>query len=221
MNYQRIYEQLTATDMIADYTEKHHIIPRCMGGTDDPTNLVRLTPEAHYVAHQLLVKLYPDNHKLIYAVVLMTAGNFRNNKLYGWVRRKNSIAMRTAKQNMSEETKAKMSASKKGKTRSAETKAKMSAANKGKTLSDETKAKIRIANKGRAVSEETKAKLRSANLGKSRDLSVESRAKMSAATKGKTQTPEHIAKLALARTGSKRSEETKAKMRAAKLKRVS
>jgi hypothetical protein len=220
MNYQRIYEQLTAKDMIADYTEKHHIIPRCMGGTDEPTNLVRLTPEAHYVAHQLLAKLYPDNHKLIYAVVLMTAGNFRNNKLYGWVRRKNSIA----KQNMSDETKAKMSASKKGKKRqpvSAETKAKMSAANKGKTLSDETKAKISIANKGRAVSDETKAKLRSANLGKSRDLSVESRAKMSAATKGKTQTPEHIAKLALARTGSKRSEETKAKMRAAKLKRVS
>jgi len=31
MNYQKIYENLTAKDMIADYTEKHHIIPRCMG----------------------------------------------------------------------------------------------------------------------------------------------------------------------------------------------
>ena len=27
-----------------------------MGGTDDEENLVELTPEEHYVAHQLLVK---------------------------------------------------------------------------------------------------------------------------------------------------------------------
>jgi hypothetical protein len=33
---------------------KHHIIPRHMGGSDDPTNLVELTPAEHAEAHRLL-----------------------------------------------------------------------------------------------------------------------------------------------------------------------
>lgn len=73
------------------YTESHHIIPKCMGGKDDSKNLVSLTPEEHYVAHQLLVKIYPKNRKLIHAAVMMcvsSKGSRPNNKLYGWLRRK-------------------------------------------------------------------------------------------------------------------------------------
>lgn len=33
---------------------KHHIIPRYLGGTDDPSNLVELTVEQHAEAHRLL-----------------------------------------------------------------------------------------------------------------------------------------------------------------------
>jgi len=33
---------------------KHHIIPRYLGGTDDPSNLVELTIEQHAEAHRLL-----------------------------------------------------------------------------------------------------------------------------------------------------------------------
>lgn len=69
------------------YTERHHVIPRCLGGSDSPDNLVNLTPEEHYVAHQLLVRMHPNNPKLIYAAVLMTA-NRPSNKLYGWLRRR-------------------------------------------------------------------------------------------------------------------------------------
>ena len=36
----------------------HHIIPRHMGGTDDPSNLVRLTVEEHALAHK---KLYEEH----------------------------------------------------------------------------------------------------------------------------------------------------------------
>jgi hypothetical protein len=37
---------------------KHHIIPRHAGGTDDPTNLVKLTIEEHANAHKLLYEQY-------------------------------------------------------------------------------------------------------------------------------------------------------------------
>lgn len=52
MNYQKIYLNLihkAQTRLLEDsvYTESHHIIPRCMGGTDDKNNLVDLTPEEH------------------------------------------------------------------------------------------------------------------------------------------------------------------------------
>jgi len=33
---------------------KHHIIPRHMGGTDEPSNLIELTPAEHAEAHRLL-----------------------------------------------------------------------------------------------------------------------------------------------------------------------
>ena len=47
--------------------ERHHIKPRCMGGTDDMFNLVDLTPREHYIAHQLLAQLYPDEWKVVCA----------------------------------------------------------------------------------------------------------------------------------------------------------
>jgi len=78
------------------YCESHHIIPRCVGGTNSKENLVDLTPEEHYVAHQLLVKMHPNNNKLLYAANMMVAGRAnmeRNNKAYGWLRKKMSVAM--------------------------------------------------------------------------------------------------------------------------------
>ena len=45
------------------YTEKHHIIPKSLGGTNDDSNLVRLTPKEHFVCHLLLVKMTVGNDK--------------------------------------------------------------------------------------------------------------------------------------------------------------
>jgi hypothetical protein len=96
MNYQQIYDNIInrgKNRVLTEYKESHHIVPRCLGGTDDPFNLVDLTPEEHYVAHQLLIKLYPTNHKLIYAAMMMSVGTThvkRNNKQYGWLKRRYS-----------------------------------------------------------------------------------------------------------------------------------
>jgi len=94
MNYQKIYDSLidkARHRCLESYTEKHHIVPRCMGGSDDADNLVSLTPEEHYLAHQLLVKIYPDNHKLSKAATMMVAQR-PSNKLYGWLRRRHAKA---------------------------------------------------------------------------------------------------------------------------------
>ena len=94
MDYQRIYNSLIdrATSRVIDgYCERHHIIPRCLGGQDTEENLVRLTPEEHYVAHQLLIKIYPENHALAKAAAMMIP-NRPSNKMYGWIRRRFSVA---------------------------------------------------------------------------------------------------------------------------------
>jgi hypothetical protein len=51
--------------------ETHHIVPRCMGGTDDPSNLVRLTFEEHVEAHHILHVLNRDNLSLKKAYYMM------------------------------------------------------------------------------------------------------------------------------------------------------
>ena len=99
MNYTKHYNLLISKAKTQDtsglYTETHHILPRCLGGTDDSSNLVKLTPEQHYTAHLLLAKMHGGG--LWFAAVMMCNGiKNRNNKAYGWVRRKANLAHSTA-----------------------------------------------------------------------------------------------------------------------------
>ena len=78
MDYQKVYNALISkrkefllkkTDSV--YTELHHILPRCLGGTDEPENLVRLTAREHFIAHRLLSKIYHTNSDLALSVLFM------------------------------------------------------------------------------------------------------------------------------------------------------
>ena len=51
-----------------EYKERHHILPKCIGGTNDKENLIDLYAREHYIAHKLLVKDNPDCIKLWYAL---------------------------------------------------------------------------------------------------------------------------------------------------------
>ena len=99
MNYLTIYNNLIQKAInrsLDGYKELHHIIPKCLNGSDTKDNLVYLTPEEHYVAHLLLIKIHPNNHSLVHAAIMMTVtgkDHIRNNKLYGWLRRKHSKAI--------------------------------------------------------------------------------------------------------------------------------
>ena len=50
-----------------EYHEKHHIIPKCMDGTDDEDNLIDLYAKEHFIAHKLLALENKENDKLQYA----------------------------------------------------------------------------------------------------------------------------------------------------------
>lgn len=102
MNYSKIYD-----DFIADrrkkesqliesgaYRERHHILPRCLGGNDEPENLIALTPEDHLFAHLLLAKIHGGKlWAAVYAMCHLANSNtkhrrrFADRTRFGHVRR--------------------------------------------------------------------------------------------------------------------------------------
>lgn len=100
MNYKKIYDQLVEKcrvrgldkSALEGYFEKHHITPRCMGGSDDPENFVLFTAREHYVAHILLWKIYPKDSNLFHAAWMMSNRSLqnRNSKLYAKLREEHS-----------------------------------------------------------------------------------------------------------------------------------
>lgn len=63
-----------------EYHERHHILPKCMGGTNDKNNLIDLTAQEHYEAHKLLAEENPENAGLLYARHMMTHGGGSSKK---------------------------------------------------------------------------------------------------------------------------------------------
>ena len=53
----------------------HHIVPTCMGGSNDPDNLIRLTVQDHFEAHRLLALENPDHIGCQQAFWLMSNQN--------------------------------------------------------------------------------------------------------------------------------------------------
>jgi hypothetical protein len=197
MDYSKIYNSLInralTREWLDGYVEKHHIVPRCLGGSNDSSNLVRLTAEEHFIAHLLLVKIFPTVSGLTVAVICLSRHpeiNI-NNKAYGWLKRKHS-ELKKGKRH-TEATKKLISDKKKG----------TPSPNKGKAMSDEQKQKISIANTGRV------SKKRGV------PMSDEQKKKVSASLTGKKQSAETIEKRAAKARGRKvgpPSDETKQKI---------
>lgn len=172
MDYTKHYNLLVErarTRKLDSYVEKHHVLPRCLDGDDSAENIVELTAEEHFLAHELLVKIYPGVKGLLYALVVMSEKNkFSTNKLYGWIRKLNNeyrIGVR----------------------HSEETKKKMSDAHKGKKREDfaiEWRNNLSESLKGRKFSEEHRINLSKAMIGKKRKpFTDEHRMKLSIAGK--------------------------------------
>ena len=194
-----------------EYGETHHIIPRSCGGPlRKRWNLVKLTPEEHYMCHYLLTFIYAvgeEHDKMVYAWNQLSnriRGEFVSAEEYGRLKRECAKLISKAHKGKpswnrgiprSEEVKRKLSEARKGMRQSDEAKRKVSEANKGKLVSSETRNKIARALTGRLLSEETKRKLSESkkgrthvghpawNQGKTGIYSEETRRKMSEARK--------------------------------------
>lgn len=199
MNLRRLYDRFIADRLgkaPTGYSEVHHIIPRCDGGTDDPSNLARLSTRDHIFAHYILAKWKGGKH---WAAVEFIFGNNRNP---------------TAQE-------IRLAAKARGRfQQSPEFRSFMSSVHKGKVESTETRRKKAEANRRRKYkphTEETKAKIAASVQGFRH--TKEARAKISRALQGRKLSTEHITRMAEANRGKKRSEETKARLRAAWVRR--
>ena len=82
MNYCKIYmsiifkasaenEQRLCNKQKGHYYERHHIIPKSLGGSNANDNVIILTAREHFICHWLLVKMYKPNtierYKMLHA----------------------------------------------------------------------------------------------------------------------------------------------------------
>jgi hypothetical protein len=75
MNYLRCYnilvERAQDRGRPTGYYEKHHILPRCMGGKNTKDNIVYLTAKEHFLCHKFLVRIFPEVKRNWYALIAM------------------------------------------------------------------------------------------------------------------------------------------------------
>lgn len=205
--YYRIIYRAKARTEILSYTEKHHILPRSLGGDNSGENLVVLTGREHFICHILLTKMTEGRarHSMIHAAVGMKRARtyqdrYINGRLYEAIKQEYAkiAQQRNIGKSPSAETRAKMSIAARGRSKTDAHKEKISIANRGKTkgpMRDEEKLKRSIALRGRASHKkgkicgpqhtiESKAKIAESN--RKRVYSDETRAKLSAAAKAQS-----------------------------------
>ncbi|MEO6302338.1 MAG: HNH endonuclease signature motif containing protein [Bacteroidia bacterium] len=185
MNYKSIYEKLISSKQKLNrvkykgfYYEKHHILPRCLGGTNDKNNLILLTAKEHFIAHLLLTKIYEgkDKRKMYFAFWRMcntkdgyipTSSQYENGrKLLSIAFSEERKSKKGIKLNLSDEQRKKLHERRLGKKHTAESIKKMQLVQKGKIISIEQRKKISEAKTGQNHSLESKEKISAAHKGK-------------------------------------------------------
>lgn len=204
MNYQKIYDQLVEKakargldkKALEGYFEKHHIIPKCLGGSDEKENFVLFTPREHVIAHRLLWKANPENYSLMWAYARTV--NSHKGILTSREVEKAKIAKANYMSNrvVSDETREKIRQTLLGHKRTQESIEKGRAKTTGQKRSEETKSKLKEARKklldsGWTVPDEARKKIGDAFRGK--NISEEHKRKISEFNKGKI-VPEHVRK---------------------------
>jgi hypothetical protein len=99
--YYSIVDRAKARSTVG-YFERHHIIPKSLGGSDKASNFVNLTPREHFICHWLLTKMLPTSpeQKKLYhafsAFAMVSANQQRTitSKQYQILSKASKIALR-------------------------------------------------------------------------------------------------------------------------------
>lgn len=96
MDYQKIYDNLIKKRLENPPTEKferHHIVPRSLGGSNKKENIVKLTLREHYIAHLLLCRIHRGTRNyfsMLKAFNMMKAGrdgsHIKNSRMFEYFR---------------------------------------------------------------------------------------------------------------------------------------
>lgn len=84
MNWNKIYNDFIEDRKIKTvkgYYEKHHILPRALGGTDEKENLIILSASDHLFAHLLLARIYGGTMWFALKLMLEVAPNNKSKRL--------------------------------------------------------------------------------------------------------------------------------------------
>ena len=166
------------------YTEKHHIIPKSLGGSNDISNIAELTAREHFICHRLLVKMTTNDNKrkMAWAIRRMLTGvnNYQErhiplSKKYEHIRTHTNKIIKGWSH--SEETKEHLSKVLTGRKFTKETIQKMSMSRKGKKKPEHVAQRLRTANLGKPMSAESKKKLSKSLTG--RIISAQAKENMS------------------------------------------
>lgn len=146
--YWRIIENARSREL-SNY-EVHHIVPRCMGGTDDSSNLIKLTCREHFICHKILAKITTGDHqrRLQHAFSYMVFTNEIRPTLR-ITSHDYELARKYAKNKRCKEWSQNISKALKGRRPSPESISKMSAALTGRELTSAHRENIRKAVLGR------------------------------------------------------------------------
>lgn len=210
--YSTLYYAITtnAKSRITEcYTERHHIIPQSLGGSNDKDNLVDLTAREHFICHWLLIKMTEgeDRSKMLYALQGMKAENKFQNRYHTKITARVYEKYRIEHaENHSRVMKAKQLVpwNKGGAALTDEQRKRISdAAKNRKPISAEARAKGNEKRRGQKRSEETKLKMSQAAKGKSKGpMSEEEKLKRSLTQRGVPKVKTHGANVANAVKGN-------------------
>lgn len=158
MDYNKLYEKIifnakskARSKKDGVYYEKHHIIPKCLGGTNDPENLILLTAREHFIAHWILYRIHPENRAIIAAFKAMFAKGRTNNRYIPPSRayEESKIAFSESQKGEKNHMFGKPNKKNLGKKHTEESKKRISKALKGIVFSEEHKKKISLSHKGK------------------------------------------------------------------------
>lgn len=214
--YNQIIDRARTRKDIVGYTEKHHIVPKSLGGSNSKDNIAILTAREHFICHWLLTKMVlnqQDRWKMVNALGYMmwaTNENQHRYKISGRVydliktrhSQEKSLAQTGRKNSFygkqhTSETKKKMSKSRQGIAPWNKGKVYVGGGMTGKKHTADTKQKIREKKSGTTLTDDHKKKIAESMLAKKIKRSEETKIKMSQAKKGvkhSTRTCEHCKK---------------------------